>query len=381
VGTDKTITVCHLVSGDLWAGAEVQAFNIISSLALLPQFDVAAVILNEGKLAEKLRRVGVTVIVVDESAVGFLSLQRQVKKRLEGKQFDIVHSHRYKENLLAVLLKRGGYAQHLIQTVHGLGEPFRGLKRLKVGLYGILGSYLSNKIFDKIHTVSHDIATILSKNINSEKLVTIHNSINTAALKINRSRAEIRAELGIGENVPVVGTVGRMVAVKGIEMLLNSAKEILDQKPETLLLLVGDGPLIPALKETARRLGILDSTRFLGFRSDAIDIINALDIFAITSLHEGIPTVVLEAMKLKSVVVATAVGGIPEIIEDDLSGVLVKSRKSHDFAQACLKLLSSPETRARLGTEAERIIDERFTIEYQRDQMVRTYLDLVDVKN
>ena len=110
MGADQKIKVCHLISGDLWAGAEVQAYTMIKSLNECDDIDIWAVILNEGKLSDKLREIGVAVDVIEESRNGFFGIRRKLISLLKDKHIDIVHSHRTKENVLAGTLKKMGMA-------------------------------------------------------------------------------------------------------------------------------------------------------------------------------------------------------------------------------------------------------------------------------
>jgi glycosyltransferase involved in cell wall biosynthesis len=374
---NKRIRVLHLISGDLWAGAEVQAFVLVSSLFRLPELDLTAIVLNEGKLAKELRRTGLPVTVIDESAHGFFSVLRLIKENLKDKNIDILHSHRYKENVLGALLKKSGTVRYLVQTVHGLGEPFKGLKMLKARLYHFLDLHYTRKYFDKVQAVSFDIQEKLNRKIDPAKLVTIHNSVNTADTRVTRSASKIRSELGIGENQLIVGSVGRMVPVKGYDVFLRAARIILGKRPETRFILAGDGPSLQELMDTAREMGIQKHVMFLGFRDDPLDVINALDVFVVCSYHEGIPTVLLEAMALGKAVVATKVGGIPEIIRNHISGLLVEPGDVEGLASACMRILDKPAVRKKLEGESERRIKEEFTSEVQTKRILGMYHQLM----
>lgn len=374
---NEKIGVLHLISGDLWAGAEAQAFVLVSSLFRLPELDLTVILLNEGKLAQELRKIGVQVVVIDESAHGFFQVLRLIKKNLKDKNVDILHSHRYKENVLGALLKKSGTVRYLVQTVHGLGEPFDGLKMLKARLYDLLDLHYTRRYFDKVQAVSFDIREKLNGKIDPAKLVTIHNSINSADTTITRSAHEIRSELGIGENQPIIGSAGRMVPVKGYDSFLRAARMILEKRPETKFILAGDGPLLQELTDTAREIGIQKYVMFLGFRDDPLDVINALDVFVVCSHNEGIPTVLLEAMALRKAVVATNVGGIPEIIRDHVSGLLVKPGDAAGLASACMRILDKPAVREKLENESEKRIKEEFTSEVQTERVLRMYRQLM----
>ena len=377
MGTDKKINVCHLISGDLWAGAEVQMFTVVTALNKAPELNVSAIVLNEGKLVSKLRKVGIEVKVIDESQYGFLQILRQAKKYLGGKNIDILHTHRYKENVIGALLKKGGSVRYIVQTVHGINEPLKWFKALKAKLYSSVNLYYTRKYFDKILAVSDDIRNTLGKKVDSDKLDTIHNAINPANIRITDTTEKIKHDLGINSIEHIIGSAGRMVPVKGYSVFLDMAKIILAKIPGTMFLLVGDGPLMEELKIKARRMGIGDQVLFLGFRNDIIDIINCLDIFVISSYHEGIPMALLEAMALKKAVVATAVGGINEIIENDISGLLVAPGGARSLADSCIKVLNDIGVKERLGAEAVKRINNEFVYDIQRDRIIDVYNELM----
>lgn len=370
--------VCHLISGDLWAGPEVQVHALLVSLATVPYLDISAIILNEGRLSENLRKAELDVKVIEESKHSFFGLLSLISKKLKGKEIDILHTHRYKENVLGGLLKRKCKVKHLVQTVHGIDEPFKGIKRLKVELYTKLNNYFTKNYFDKVLTVSFDIQKKLSRMIARDKLITIHNAINTSRLRVERPASEVKAEFKISKDAPIIGSVGRMVPIKGYDVFLETAKLILEVNPEIQFILAGDGPLKSELEESATNMGLESAVKFIGFRNDILDIINCFDIFVLSSYHEGIPIVLLEAMALNKAIVSTRVGGIEEIIEDNISGFLVESGDAEGIASVCMKLLDNAQIRGKVATEAKKRVAEEFTVEIQKERVLKFYNELVN---
>jgi len=378
MGTYKKINICHLISGDLWAGAEVQMYTLVTSLKSASNFNISAIVLNEEKLALKLRQAGFEVTVIEESKYNFLQILGMIKRTLQDKKIDILHTHRFKENILGARLKKSGLVRYLVQTVHGIPEPAIGIKKLKTKVYSYLNLYHTKKYFDKIVTVSFDIQKKLGAKIGSNKLVTVHNVVNPENVIPQKASSIIREEFEVGENQPLIGTVGRMVPVKGYNLFLNMAKIILKSNPEAKFILAGDGPLKPELEKKAHELGIDKNVLFPGFRDDVADIINSLDVFVITSYHEGIPMALLEAMTLKKAIVATAVGGINEIIEKNISGVLTDSGDARALAEACLKVLNDADFKARLEAAAELRVKTEFSLSSQKNQVLNLYTNLIN---
>ncbi|UCD63463.1 MAG: glycosyltransferase family 4 protein [Candidatus Zixiibacteriota bacterium] len=376
MGRDQKIKVCHIISGDLWAGAEIQAYILLRTLSAEPDLCLSTVVLNEGTLAEKLRESGIEVTVVDESRNGFFRILSAVANHLKGRQIDIIHSHRRKENVLAGLLKGKGISRHLVQTVHGSREPFMGIKRVKEAVYAVINMHYTRGSFDRVLPVSYDIERTLAGKVERSQLRTVHNSVDLNELRTSRSAAEVRKEFGMAEDRPILGTAGRMVPIKGFDVFLKAAAVIHGQRPDVNFLLAGDGPLMTQLKRMAESMNIHRQVRFPGFRDDLPDIINALDLFVVSSHHEGIPTVVLEAMALGRPVVATNVGGMPEIIEHETSGLLVSPGDSEGLARACLRIMDDSALREKLAAAARQRVTEEFSATQQAGRVAEVYREL-----
>lgn len=377
MGIDQKIKVCHVVSGDLWAGAEVQMYTIAQSLSSDPKIDLSVVLLNDKELASKLRELPVETIVIDEAKFGFREITKKASDALKGKSIDILHSHRYKENILAAQLKKRLNIKYAVQTVHGASEPMSGLRMLKAKAYSTINRFYSRRYFDKIITVSADLQNQLKNVFPDNKLINIHNSVNQANLRISKDRARVLKEFGIENDSIVIGTAGRMVPIKGYDIFIEMAKILSAKYPKSRFLLVGDGPLLADLKTRAAELGLSDKVLFPGFRNDIPDILNALDIFVISSHHEGIPMIVLEAMALNLAIVSTSVGGIMEIVEPDISGILTKAGDPKALADSCEKLIADPSLRRRIQVAAGKRIENEYSANIQKQRLIDLYALLI----
>jgi glycosyltransferase involved in cell wall biosynthesis len=177
-------------------------------------------------------------------------------------------------------------------------------------------------------------------------------------------RAELRARLGIPHADiagPVIGTVGRLEARKGTAVLLEAAAHAIKKGlSELRVVVVGDGPLRDELPALAARLGISDRVHMLGDRSDVAEVVAAFDIFVLPSRTEGMSNALLEAMATGLPVVATAVGGNPEVVSAESTGVLVPPDNAIVLGDALSRLVANPDLCARLGTAARREIEERY---------------------
>lgn len=377
MGKDEQIRVCHLISGDLWAGAEVQAYTLMRALRGTPGLALQAVVLNEGMLSEKLREIGLGVAVIDERRYGFMTIKSRLARKLSADEVDILHTHRYKENVLGGLVKDRCGIGGLVQTVHGIHEKLSGLKKLKMKFYMSMNDQLTRNRFSRVIAVSHEIESILNEKFGKDKVATIHNAVDIDSIKPSRSAEDARRELGLRTEQPLIGSVGRLVPVKGYDVFLKSAKLILEKQPEVAFVIVGDGPLRKELEIMARDMGLESNVIFTGFREDVLDLVNALDLFLVTSHHEGIPMSVLEAMALGKAVVSTNVGGMSEIIEDGVSGMLVQADNPGEIASKCLMVVTDRALGGRLGENAVNRIEDEFSTSKLRDRMLRLYREVV----
>jgi glycosyltransferase involved in cell wall biosynthesis len=174
-------------------------------------------------------------------------------------------------------------------------------------------------------------------------------------------RAAAKARLGFAADRPLIGTVGRLEARKGTSTLLEAFARIEGRdSEEPMLVIAGDGPLNDELRALATRLGIADRVRLLGDRSDVREVLAALDVFVLPSRTEGMSNALLEAMAMARPIVATAVGGTPEVLSGEAAGVLVPADDPATMATGVARLLAEPALAARLGEAARRRVEERY---------------------
>lgn len=379
VRTPVEIRVCHILSADLWAGAEAQAATVASYLVGRADVSLSAVLLNEGQLARELRRLGVPVTVVDENQNSAIRILTFLTRFFRENDVNVVHTHRYKESVLGTIAAKLAGVPHVIRTVHGLSEPMRGWDRAKIRAYEALDKAILRVFGDLVIAVSERMAETLKGSGYKPTAVThIHNGVDLRNVKARRPAADVRRALGVDPHMILIGTAGRMWPVKGHAYLLRAAKRILEKEPGVRVLIVGSGPLKDELRALARDLQIDGECLFVGPRSDIYDLIGAMDIFVLPSLEEGIPMALLEAMALQKPVVATAVGGIPEIIRHRATGLLVSPRDEQALADACLEVALNREWAQTLGAQGRRVVEEEFSQERNGQTLVEMYRHVVD---
>ena len=373
----RKIQVCHLATGDLWAGAEVQLTMLVSSLQGMPEFDTSVVLLNDGGPASELRRRGISTTVIPESRHSAASIVRQLVEHFARHQVDILHTHNFKDNILGILstLPRGGCRR--VRTVHGRGEPFTGLAAAKMRLYQGVDHFFTRWLVDRIVAVSVDLESHLARSFGAQRVMCIHNGIALEQVRVTKPPTELRQELNLGAQDFVIGTMGRLVPVKGLETFLKAARIIRGRKNNAKFVIAGDGPLKDTLRALVRQHGLEQDVLFLGHRDDSYDILAMMDVLVLPSLSEGIPMVLLEALALARPVVASRVGGIPEVIEDRVTGWLVGAGREGELAEACMALMDDHDLAERLGLAGQQRVRTQFSARSMAERVANMYRNLL----
>jgi glycosyltransferase involved in cell wall biosynthesis len=201
-----------------------------------------------------------------------------------------------------------------------------------------------------------------------EKMLVVHNGIDLSRLPpFVVDRRPARSALGFDPERRLVAQVGRLAPQKDYPTFLQAAARVAAEHADVDFLVVGEGALRASLEEQARTLGIAERVRFLGLRHDVPALLGAVDVFALTSLYEGLPNVVIEAMSAGAVAVATDVGGTADLVTSDETGILIQPRDPGAAAAAIGRLLREPGMCARMATAARRRIEDAFGM----DTMVR----------
>jgi glycosyltransferase involved in cell wall biosynthesis len=368
------LRVCHVMSADLWAGAEVQVATTASYLIERPEVVLSAVLFNDGPLAGELRRLGVPVSVLDESRTSAGQIVQELTRLLRLYAVDIVHTHRYKDTVLGAMAAALAGVPGLVRTVHGRSEPMRGWAQAKYRVYDTLDRAVLRWYANGMIAVSTVVAKSLEPLASSSApVISLPNGINLSQVRPARFRRDVRHELGVDAGTPLVGAIGRLSPVKGHATFLEAARATLEAVPGARFVLVGDGELAAELKARAARLGIDRACAFLGARHDVYDLLSAMDVFVLPSLDEGIPMALLEAMAIGTPVVATAVGGVPEVVTDGTTGLLVPPADPAALAAACLALIRDRQRAQSLAARARDEVVARFSHERHGARLVDFY--------
>jgi len=375
--TVKEISVCHIAVADLWAGAEVQLKVLLSRLVLRPNLNLSVILFNKGRLEKEIVNLGIPITVFDETKWGSIKISRELVRQLKNSNIQLVHTHKYKDTILAAPAAKLCGIPHVVRTVHGLPEPFQGMQGLKIRFYETIERIVSRYCVDATIGVSSQIEAKYKARGDACRVTCIRNGIDLKERSSQTDRRLTRKELGIDPGTHVIGTVCRLTSVKGLPYLLMAAENLLRQGMKVKVLIVGEGDIRNELETQARDLGISEDVVFAGHREDTDDLLRAMDIFVLPSLSEGIPMALLEAMASSRPVIASRVGGIPEVIDDGVEGFLIEPMDIHGLANRCLQLIQAPDSAKRMGEKARQRVEQDFSAESMASKVTMLYRELL----
>jgi len=239
---------------------------------------------------------------------------------------------------------------------------------------GILGRLKYILLPHKIVAISDGIRkALIDGGVDAKKIELVHSAIAPSDYQTERNRAWFEAEFGVPEDVPVIGSIARLIDLKGHRYLFAAIPEILKEFPTARFLLFGEGPLRSKLEGLMRDLGIEGAVTFAGFRTDIGRILPNLDLLVHPATREGLGVSLLQASSAGLPIIATAVGGIPEVVRDGSTGLLVPSEDVGAIVSSTLRLLRDRELARRLGENARRLAESEFSVDSMVEGNLRVY--------
>lgn len=363
----SSVRVLHVISGDLWAGAEVMAYTLLKTLQASSAVELEAVVLNEGILVEKLRAEGIPVTVFEESQLGAFAIYARLKDLVRRFKPDIVHTHRQKENVLGALAARSIGARSL-RTVHGWTEfPKLGLRYDK-RLFRWLDRHAGQHWQQAVVAVSQELAGKLSNEFSGTALHVIENGVDIEAVRV-QAKAQ-KAALPGTPGRKRIGIVARLVPVKRHDRFLAAATLLCRDLPDTFeFYIVGDGPLAEDLAARINDMSGSATIHQLGFRDDVLGVIASLDALIVCSNHEGVPMNVLEAAALGVPVITVPLPSIETIIRSGAFG---------DVADDSTAVALSRTVKAMTGGSVTKSVELNEGWRYSASTMARNYARLYE---
>lgn len=365
---NEALVVTQVVSGDLWAGAEVQVYQLCRALASRNELKVTAVVFNEGTLNEKLEGLGIPVTLADERKLGPMSIARAIASHCKRHGTEVVHTHGFKENVLGILGKEMAQVRASVRTVHGNPETASSLTRPHKWLIQKLDVLMGRWRQQAIVAVSSQLEERLQRQFPG-KVRKIFNFIDVDDVRRHKKQGSRP-----GVEVPRIGIVGRLVPVKRVDLFLQTILLLKEHDVVCEAVVIGSGPMEPDLKRRAVELGISEQVDFKGFVSPACEEIEKLDVLLMPSDHEGLPMTLLEALALEVPIVAHQVGGIPEALNFGQCGWLVQDHSPEGYSRTLTQVLAfEPSHRAKVTADGLAYVRRLFGASVNAGRYVDVY--------
>lgn len=369
--------VLHLISGGDTGGAKTHIINLLCGLK--DKVDVKLVCFIDGPFAEDLKKHGIDVEVIEQRSRFDFSVVNKLKDLIESENYEIVHSHGARANLISYFLKKKVNAK-FITTVHS-----DYLLDFKDNFYkNIVFTNLNKfalKRFDNYIAVSDSFKDMLvSRGFDKDKIFTIYNGIFLEDRAIRDKESYLKEKNIAYKDKFIVGILARLDKVKDHETFLRAAREVLDKDKSVIFLIAGDGQDKEHLLSLRKDLGLEQNVYFLGNETHPYDFLNAIDINVLCSLSESFPYVIMEGGSLKKATVASKVGGIPKIILDGETGRLFEKQDYKALAAHILDLKNNDDERKKLGENLYNRIIDNFTHIKMAEKHVDIYKKIVSKK-
>jgi len=339
-------------------------------------------------LALGLRRLGQRPIVVAQPACPLLAAVREAGVetraiRMRG-EADVVAAARIaslaRREDAAILHAHTSHAHTLALLARGLGCRSKVVVARRVD-FDVRGRWKYGRRVDRFIAVSHAVKRVLERcGVRPAQVSVVHDGIDLARID-EAQQQDYRREFGFAADAFVVGNVAHMADHKGQQYLVAAVPQVLAERPDARLVIVGHGELWEALHAQARRLGVQRQVVFAGFRSDVPGLLKFFDLFVISSHLEGLCSSLMDAMAARRPIVATAAGGIPELVTHEQEGLLVAPKDPAALAGAILRLMRDRPLAQRLAARGRRAVEERFTVQHMVEATATVYSEVLGLES
>jgi L-malate glycosyltransferase len=376
-GGPRGVKVLHVNTERTWRGGEQQVLYLMRGLrAAGVEQELIAV--PEAVILRRAQDDGLPAVAQRMRGEVDLPAARAIAARLRAGRFDVIHMHTSHAHTLGVLAARLA------------GRRRRGERPVTVVSRRVDFSIHKRRLLDfsrlkytwgvdRIVCVSDMIRRVLlADGLPPALLSVVHSGVDLSRFERVPDRShDYRREFGVPLGAPVIGNVAHCAEHKGQRDLLDAAPAVLRKFPEARFLVVGEGELLAALEEQAARLGIADRVLFPGFRTDVPALLAWFDVFCFPSRQEGLGTSVLDALAMARPVVATAAGGIPEMIHGGEQGLLVAPADPQALADSLLWMLDHREQAAAMGAAGRERVQREFSVEHTVAGTIAQYEELL----
>ena len=368
---DNKIKILEIINDATIGGGQVHVDQILSEIDK-SRFVPFIACSEHGDFLEKFVKHGARYFPVDIAKNLNVFCIYKIYRILKNNRIDILHTHGGIAGLwgrLAAIFAQGTVVIHTIHGIHFLYYRQIVLQRIYIIIEKFLSKFTTITICvsnsDKKKGLAHKL-------FDPERCLVIRNGINHASFLSRKSSSSSKI-FDFAQGTHLICNVGSLDPVKGQKYLLAAFKLVTETLPNSKLLIIGDGPIRNDLISDSRKLGLENQVKFLGIRTDVREILALCDLFVLTSLWEGLPLSVLEAMTMGKAIVASRIAGIQEIIEDGKEGLLISPENPILIAEAMIKLLQDRSLAHVMGKRAQKKVSEQFRLDIMIKELEKVY--------
>jgi glycosyltransferase involved in cell wall biosynthesis len=343
----------HIDTARTWRGGQGQVLHTVMGLREM-RHRTALVAHPDGELYRRMSEGTDLVPLAPRNEIDLAAAWR-MSRVLKQLRPEIVHAHDPHAVAMA--------ATALSIASPSPAPPLVASRRIEFRIGGNSFSRWKYEQVDCFIAISEAVrARLIADGIRREKTTVVHEGVDVERIA-HLPAANVQGTFFMPTHAPVIGNIGALVPQKGQHHLVDAAAIVVRRIPDARFVILGEGELRPALEEQIKRKHLERHVFLAGFRHDALELLKGFDLFALSSLHEGMCTSLVDAMAASKAAVATAVGGVPEVLDDGETGFLVPPRDHDALADRIIYLLKNEAMRARMGEAALRRARERFTVE------------------
>ena len=362
----------HIDSGVEWRGGQNQVYLLCRGL-VEEGHEVTLITPPASGLSQRLVRSGVRIFEIPQRGGFDWRAARTVRRIINEAHPDLVHAHTAHAHSTALLAlgRRATPPVFVTRRVDfDIGKNFLSRRKYQHPACRYLA--ISNGVREALERggVSSELIRLAPSGVNAQKFASVSDSSQTS------DGSRLRRELDFPQETFVIGTVGALVDHKDHATLLKAAHLVAGQAADALFLIVGKGALMQPLQRQIDQLNLRRNVRLLGYRRDIEACLAGFDLFVISSHLEGLCTSIIDAMLMEVPVVATRTGGIPDLVRDRETGLLVSPRNPEELAAAILEMKAAPELRRQFSRQAKKIATEQFTDKKMVAKTIEAYYNL-----
>ncbi|OGQ56734.1 MAG: hypothetical protein A3J24_05650 [Deltaproteobacteria bacterium RIFCSPLOWO2_02_FULL_53_8] len=358
------LTILHTESSLGWGGQENRTLHECVGLKRLGARPL--ILCKPGsKLKLRATECGIEVFCHEMRSNRDISALRQIMRLVKTEAVDCICTHSGDDSLLGAVAGRLSSRKPAIVRTRHLALP-------------ITSKITYSRLPHKVVTVSEFVRNylVVDKGIDARRVVCIPTGVDIKRFAPDSTDDTLRKELGLANDTLIVGVVAILRRKKGHHVLLQAVPTILAAVPDTVFVFAGNGPQKENIETQIKELGIESRVKLLGLRPDVPTVLKGLDLFVLPTLQEALGTSILEASAMKKAVVASAVGGVPEVVAEGVTGSLVPPEDPDALADAIIKLLQDRERLQQMGRNGRKMVEDRYTTEKMSERMFTLYSEL-----